>query len=66
MYNGAMNTYLICQEKRFYPLFFANVEALRKWVVEFDLLDDIDNYVIEVTKEGDVRRVWDKERGWLD
>ena len=61
-----MNTYLICQEKRFYPLFFANVEALRKWVVEWDLLDDIDNYVIEVTREGDVRRVWDKERGWLD
>ena len=61
-----MNTYLICQEKRFYPLFFANVEAFRKWVVEWDLLDGTDNYVIEVTRERDVRRVWDKERGWLD
>lgn len=61
-----MNTYLICQEKRFYPFFFANVEALRKWVLEFDLLCVDDNYVIEVTRKGDVRRVWDKERGWLD
>ena len=61
-----MNTYLICREKRFFSLFFANVEAFRKWVVELDLLNSADNYVIEVTQKGAVRRVWDKERGWLD
>lgn len=61
-----MNNYLICQERKFFPLSFANVEAFRIWVTELDLLDSADNYVIEVTKEGAVRRVWDKERGWLD
>lgn len=61
-----MNTYLICQEKRFFPLFFANVEAFRKWVVELDLLNGDDNYAIEVTRKGAVRYVWSKESGWLD
>lgn len=61
-----MNTYLICQEKRFFPFYFWNVEDFKSWVVEFDLLNGDDNYVVEVTREGVVRRVWDKERGWLD
>ena len=61
-----MNTYLICQERKCFPLLFTNVEAFRTWVTELDLLDSADNYVIEVTKEGAVSEVWNKERGWLD